>query len=448
MGDQGPSTSRRHLLAVGAASLGVGATAGYATASTIYTNEQPTCDPHERLFDPDDWPAPRYDPAGTARAPARNAPKGELEEIWHAEWSPTEQIGQPVISAGRVAVATRRGGRKSIVTLDLATGDVLWDERVSDRLEVGSLVAAGGDLFYRTGLEDIGRGVLVLSLRDGTHRWSEPQDWNPRMGPVVTEQGHVWITDRNARDKASSVVALSADTGADCSSWQIDGMALGAARVGERHVYQGTREGAVALDLESGEELWRTDEARSPSVVSGDKMYATGTFGWLSVHDIESGDAEWTVESEHYLDGEPHPDNPDRMVDGAGVAYARPDYRSLALADDVLLSRERVFSDHPDRIIAFDAEDGSELWQLAPEDEWPNPDDRFWYTGPVVAGESAIICENRRVGNSYLSEIDIQSGTVTDRTEMDAPALHAPAVGRGAIVVPRIDGIACYGDNS
>ncbi len=445
-----PNTSRRHLLALSAASLGFGATGGYLIGANPFADEQPVCDPRERIIDPDDWPAPRYEPAGTARAPARNAPTGELEEIWHAEIDAfVETIGQPVISTGRVAVAVAHPNRERILTLDLATGRRIWDERIPEvRPDVGDLTAIGGDVFYQVKTEEIGRGVMALSLRDGTRRWSAPDDLNPRSGPVVTEDGHVWFAERHGSDDESSVGALSADTGVECSTWRIDGSGGGSLVFDAEHIYHGTSTGAVALDRENGDERWRTKAPRFPQLVANGRLYATRSFGWLSAHDIDSGSTEWTVESEHYLDGEADPDDPHVMIDEDGTTYARPDYRDLALADDVLISRERVWSDHADRITAFDPEDGDIIWQLEPEDEWPAPDNRFWYTGPVVAGDSAFVCENRRAGDSSLQRIAVTSGEIIDTIELDESAMDGPAVGRGAVVVPTREGITCYADDS
>ena len=442
--------SRRELIALGSAGIGLGAVGGFLAGRNPWEDEEQPCDPRHRVFDPIDWPAPRYDSAGTAAAPRQSAPTGELEEIWQSEHTTfVDQIGQPVIVSGHVTVTYTHNSRGRIRTIDLTTGITQWDKEIGEgRPNPGDLLAHGSTLYYRGQTEEFGPAVTALSLATGEEQWSVAGEWNPQSGPVLTEDGHIWLTERDTNEDESSIISISADSGADCSVWTIKGNGGGLPRFADGFICYGTDAGAVALDRENGNEQWRTEEPRIPRIVTDDLIYATKTHGWLSAHDSSTGTTEWTVESEHYLDGEEDPDNPHVVIDEEGRSYARPDFRDLALANGTLLARERVWSDHADRITAFNAQTGAQRWQLAPEDEWPASDDRFWYTGPVVAGGSAFVCANRRDGDAELQRIDVESGTITDRTTLDESAMAAPSVGRGVVVVPQRNGIGCFGDTA
>ncbi len=448
MSDRRLSPSRRQLLALGAAGIGFGATGKYIVGADPLGGDESVCEPRERLFDPDDWSMPGYDPAGTGHAPARTAPTGSLHQQWHADFR-GDRISQPLISAGRVVVATSGShSGEQIRTYDLTAGEKQWTAIVSKNGimgEVGDLVASGGDLFHRTQTDTHGMAVMSLSLGDGEQHWVAPSDGGVYGRPIVTERGRVWISDRDGNTDESPITSLSADTGGACSSWRIDGSGAGTVLMREDLISVGTAKGLFGLDRETGEEQWRAETGGSPSVITRDRVFATRHPGYLRAYSADSGDIDWTVESEHYADGELHPENDYFKIVEGGSSIARPNYRDLAVAGELLLARERVYSRHADRITVFDTATGDEMWQRDPPAA--EADDRIWYTGPIVAGESAFVCENRREGDSSLLRIDVSSGETLDTVEMDAHAMAAPAVGRGAVVVPRRDGIACYADD-
>ena len=242
-----------------------------------------------------------------------------------------------------MAVAYTQHSRRQIQTVDLKSGTTQWNKQIGEgRPNPGDLLAHGSTLYYRGRTEEFGPAGMALSLASGQAQWLVAEEWNPQAGPVLTEDGHLWLTERDTNEDGACIISISADGGVECSVWPIEGNGGGLPRYNDSLAFYGTDAGAVALDRENGKEQWRTEDPRVPRLVTKDRIYATKTHGWLSAHDVSSGTTEWTVESEHYLDGEEDPDNPNVVLDEEGRSYARPDFRDLALANGTLLARERV----------------------------------------------------------------------------------------------------------
>ncbi|QSG06930.1 WD40/PQQ-like beta propeller repeat containing protein [Halapricum desulfuricans] len=357
-----------------------------------------------------------------------------------------------MIAGGRVAVVVSEMSSERILTVDLASGEEQWTELVTTDGhmgqvdDMGDLVASEGDLFYRTHTEDHGLAVAAMSLGTGKRLWVTPVDGGGYGRPAVTGRGNVWIHERDDETDESIVTALSADSGDECSSWRVDSPRPNEIYVHDESLYVSTAEGIVALDRDTGDEQWRTEESARLQAVTENRVFATNHPGFLIAYQTGSGDEEWTVESDHYMDGERIPDDPGFKRSESGNSVARPNYGELAIVGDLMLARERVHSSHSDRITAFEIETGDEVWQVVPE-ELSDDDTTVTYTGPVIAGQVAFACENRRDGESRLLRIDVSTGEILASVEMATIATGSPSVGRGAVVIPQEDGIICYADD-
>jgi|AntRauTorcE11898_2_1112593.scaffolds.fasta_scaffold00001_170 outer membrane protein assembly factor BamB len=451
--------SRRAALSAGAVGLttGVGWVAGYATGAGRPPWAEPDPDPSAvtRAVDSTAWPVAGRDPASTRRAPAAALPDSDLAVAW-TERKPQE-AGDPVVAHGLAYTADWfLDDRHRLRAVDLSTGEEAWSARfTADRVDASPPTVAGDLLYYHDGDR-----LRAHSAVDGSEAWTADPPAGLGTEPVPVAGRLIGSSHRGGGADASAVAAVGNGNGerswarsysahafapraADGAAfvplygWDRtgDGTADGASGDGDGTTDGGAdaeddageRDGVVALDAETGDERWRSDEVPEVSEVRaiGHGLVFVTTFERrLVALDVADGSRRWTVRSAPKS----------RYERETGTSP--PGFDPVAVGPDRLFARYDDPSDRPGRIAALDPETGEELWTHAPADESPRTDGHFWFTGPTVVGDRVLVTANERNEWSVLRELDAATGAV--RREVDLPDVApetAPLVAEGRVVL-------------
>ncbi|MDZ5809924.1 PQQ-binding-like beta-propeller repeat protein [Halorubrum sp. AD140] len=461
--------SRRAALSAGAVGLttGVGWVAGYATGvgRPPWTDPDPDPTAVTRAVDQTAWPVVGRDPASTRRAPTAALPDGDLAVAW-TERKPQE-ASDPVVAHGLAYTADWfLDDRHRLRAIDLSTGEEAWSARfTADRTGASPPAVAGDLLYYHDGDR-----LRAHSAVDGSEAWTAapPAGLGTRSVPVA---GRLIGSGRRVDEAdASAVVAVGNGNGE--RSWArsypahafapraADGAAFvplyGWDRSGDGTADEasgdgngttdgdgngttdgdgngttdgdaGERDGVVALDAETGDERWRSDEVPRVSEMRaiGHGLVLVTTFDRrLVALDVGDGSRRWTARSA-----------PESRY-GRETEISPPDFDPVAIGPDRLFARYDDPSDRPGRIAALDPETGEELWTHAPADESPRTDGHFWFTGPTVVGDRVLVTANERNEWSVLRELDAATGAV--RREVDLPDVApetAPLVAEERVIL-------------
>jgi outer membrane protein assembly factor BamB len=211
--------------------------------------------------------------------------------------------------------------------IDAASGEVRWEADPPSLGTIRDPVAFDGERVYAV---DDGGGLCCLSAADGAELWSQPQ--SRRVDTPVVAVGVVY----GAHEKA---VALDADTGRQLWSSQEDVRGI-SPFVESDEVICITRSGVIALDRRSGKVGWSADfcfDRMSPPVADERSVYIrTGNHGVCSIA-RGTGETNWWHTVAH--DSQDFPFKPPVVADGL------------------------VFCTLGDGLMhAIDAESGSPLW--------------------------------------------------------------------------------------
>jgi hypothetical protein len=194
-------------------------------------------------------------------------------------WENTDGVYASAVDEdeGRVYISTEWEG-PGVAALDADTGEEVW--RDDDRVFVESL--GGGRVLASSWSEDSDTGELAVLDASGTTTWTAPFD-NLGSGDdrVVALTG----SDLVSRDAVSGDVAWEVDTDLDTTD------TYASLVVTDEMVVVSAGDTAVALDPDSGEELWR-------ETLGFDYDVSVSAGGPGLVYTYESGD------SEAYEDGE------------------------------------------------------------------------------------------------------------------------------------------------
>lgn len=193
---------------------------------------------------------------------ALDAETGDL--VWqfeaeHSIWS------TPAYEDGVVYVGSLD---KKIYALDAQNGEVVWEQALGGSIS-GSVVV-GEDLVY---VGSFDKQLHALDKATGEIKWEVPEDKTTDWiwaSPVLTDETIVFS------DKKGNVFAVESESGRPIWDAQIDGDVVGSPVVSDGIVFIASagnlnggendviRRGVlVALDVETGEELWR-EETSAP----------------------------------------------------------------------------------------------------------------------------------------------------------------------------------------
>ncbi len=373
------------------------------------------------------WPQPM---GGTERhASTSESPTLPYAHAWLAPAGAHLHQSHPIIDGGIVYVTTAdlgAGDRGGVIALDLATGALVW-RHVTD-LPVRGSPALEGDTVV-IGLSD-GR-IQALDAATGATRWGvalgdgvEPSQ-SSLWGTPAIRDGVVYTGTQRR------FVALALDTGAEL--WRVDpfpdGMWLGSfsapAVTDDLVVATFNRtSGLVAFDRETGAEVWRvataaTRAVNTAPVVIGDRVVVGNVSGEVVALDLASGDEVWRT----------------RVVDG-GHDWAYAIAGSMAFAGGLI-----VVPTQWGALVALDADSGEVLWTHAARDgviraaHYRGVQPGF-QASPLIAGDVVWAADT----SGHLDALDLSTGEVVWSTELGAPALGGMASAGDFLIVPTYDG--------
>ncbi|HLR24189.1 MAG TPA: carboxypeptidase regulatory-like domain-containing protein [Candidatus Avipropionibacterium sp.] len=223
----------------------------------------------------------------------------KLIKVWSADTPGQIVFSSPVISDGKVVFTTNNG---NIIALDQNNGERLWSVRSvltnrSTPTIVNGVVYVGGG----------GDGQIhALDLETGNKLWSAHVDFPPIYETPVYHEGVLYVSSH--MDANAKVIALDAETGAEL--WRVDNGdgAFFGPTLGEERLYVGSYDSKElrALSSDDGSEIWKVSiegQGFSSSPVYNDGViYAvTNNFdtesGTLRAYDAATGDELWQVEN-------------------------------------------------------------------------------------------------------------------------------------------------------
>jgi outer membrane protein assembly factor BamB len=399
----------------------------------------PTASPAGSL----DVPMYRSDPARTG-AMGGPGPAGEPVQHWRIQGHGKVE-GAPAIVAGVLYVGIEDG---SLYALNAATGSARWRFTATDEIDVGQGIGVGGpavagDLVFAA--SDLG-SLFAVEVTSGQERWS--YGFGSAIGSPVVVNGTVYAVSNNgylevldggtgARywgrkvstanvlngpSVANGIVYLGADDGTLYALYatglkdrwqfatgfplvQIPAIADGVVYVGARS--DATHKGVlIAVDAESGEELWRfqtADEAYLTDPAIGAGVVCVGSYdGTVYCLDQATGTLKWSYATDQ---GEP--------------IVAAP-----AIAGEILYvaGQDRT-------IYALDVATGAELWRFG-------VDGGVSY-GPTVSG--GIVYVGTDAGSVYAIGEPIAGATTvstafappTSTSVVTSSAVGSPNAGIG-----------------
>ncbi len=330
--------------------------------------------------------------------------------------------GTPIVADGVVYLGDWTG---HVRALDAATGEEQWATNL-DAYYIGGSVAVDDDRVF-VGTFDA--RVVALDRASGEELWSTAFDEHPNaaiFGSPISVDGMVitgvasfeLMTGNPAPTFRGHVVALDAETGEEAwRYWTVGEEETDVAGVSvwatvavdteRRHVYVPTGNGygpkpstrsdaIVALDLDTGEELWVTQFTKGDVWTVANPVGTDADVGsppnLFEVGDVEAVGAPDKAGVYHALDrdsGELLWET--KMTEGGlqGGALA-----SAAVAEGVAYVASNRASQDAD-LIALDVEDGSEIWRVDVKGHVSGP--VSWANGVVyMANDTGAIVGLRR----------------------------------------------------
>jgi outer membrane protein assembly factor BamB len=284
-----------------------------------------------------------------------------------------------------VIIATRNG---RVSNHDPATGEERWTIPTQAIRDSGP--AIDGDRLYVAEISR--RGLLhAVDLETGSRLWSKVVGATS-SSPVAAE-GLVVIMS----DKAGGPIAFDRENGDQRWNTQIPGW-LGSLAFSEGRLLLATDRGVIALSAEDGHRLWFRElggPTRSPAIL-GVVAAVASEDGRLTLLDVETGEPRWSRE-------------------GLGSPVGLP-----------TIHRARVYLVCGERLIAFDARDGREIWssQAAPG------------TSPTVADETIYLL----MTPDRIAALDASEGALLWSRPLERSLGALPTVAHGALILPmRVD---------
>ncbi|MGW0134287.1 outer membrane protein assembly factor BamB family protein [Streptomyces sp. NPDC003299] len=314
--------------------------------------------------------------------PTRNGvyPEGTAPQDfrpWRFRAGRNRSLQSPTVCDGTVYVCSKDGVCYSLAAL---TGTVLWSTATGERMAFDPPVVSDGVVCVT---DDMGR-VYALGAEDGQERWRHGRDG---LVHLVADKGVVYGVD---------------------SAWLYN---RGANPVT-----------LFALNLASGELLWRTDvfdRAMTHPALADGRIFHTSEFGDLTAYDAATGDRLWRVTCDsRWVNMANSPCVGDGVVYAAVqstlFAHAAEDgevlwsraYEGLIRSSVSVLGDTVYFSTQPhsrrDRPASYavDAATGEIRWQLA---------NRDGASAIALSGSSGWVVSGR--GINYLYAVDLATGT-------------------------------------
>ena len=313
-----------------------------------------------------------------------NSP-AELDEVWSVATEGAVFSSPAVATADgdRLAVAGSRDG--SVYAIDVATGDVVWEQATGDEVRSSPTVADGT---VYVGSDD---GYLyALALADGSVRWRESVGFQIVSSPVVADETVVVGADQ--------LYAFDAASGEALWEYAADDVIASSPAISDGTVFVGSDDGSVyAVALVDGSEVWvhpTSGPVQSSPAVTGGTVYTGSTDGSLYALDAGTGEDRWVSDLGAAIKSSP-------TVEGK-LVYVGTD---------------------GGRLVAVNATSGAEIWAMTAPD-------RLDSSPVVVGGKVAIGCNDGRVYVASATSGELEAVFATDGPVLSSPA----AVGRSVVV--------------
>lgn len=259
---------------------------------------------------------------------ARWNPDGRRTGDWTVGWETdvdAETTGRPAVAGGSVYVATDDG----LFAVDAADGGRRWHDSLADRIAVVPPVVDGGTVYVAT-YDDLGRAdehVHALDAETGATEWAVEASPGTKS-PLTVAGDTVFVAEHGGR-----VVARDAATGE--RQWVTSvGTTASACAVTDGTAVVASGDELLALATADGSVRWRSpvddDVTAGPVFATGSAFVGTAD-GTVQAFDAGTGDRQWstTVFDERIHDATRHlSGHPDR--------FALADVRSLASDGDRL----------------------------------------------------------------------------------------------------------------
>jgi eukaryotic-like serine/threonine-protein kinase len=341
-----------------------------------------------------DWPMAGHDPAhsGTVDGPA---------PPYEVSWS--QEVGErgPITGAAVTERAVVLLTRESVVALDPATGEVLWEEGRTPG-PAGVPAIAGNLVLFASSDGALGQ-IVARDVRDGALEWQTVLGSAAPAGPTVTGDTVVVGTLEGevvALDLKSGLVRWRFETaGALSGAPAVDGELASAASYRSstgKATFYGIDLGTGEVDP-SGWQFSPVEVVGQPSAVaSEDGVVYVGTTD-QNIRALREGVEIWTSRSRDLFGA--------RQIPAAGEA--------LIIAD-----RSHMYR--------LDLETGEEAWTYQLADLSPTSTGGFntlLASAPAISGTAAIIGS----GDGTLSAIDIDSGLRVWHSDLGDGAVGAVA---------------------
>jgi outer membrane protein assembly factor BamB len=217
-------------------------------------------------------------------------------------------IGSTTPSASPAEASGGEAFDSHVNAVDLRTGEPVWASPVQLEDIVQTPVAADKNAAY---VGDVGGRVTAVELASGDVRWTMELG-TPISGAVTLDAGRALVTTLGGREDPSEIVALDAESGDEL--WRA--RAEGASNLVTAPVVADGRMltldafgGVLAFDAEDGRFLWRTEVVSplaprgqpfllqgvgAPAPVSADgQVFAVDVTGRVYAFDAETGAALW-----------------------------------------------------------------------------------------------------------------------------------------------------------
>jgi outer membrane protein assembly factor BamB len=221
------------------------------------------------------------------------------EPLWCAEGEWAERRPYPTVAEGRVFV----GDSEAIAALDETRGDVLWTTKLGD------------ERFYRVEYVDAERVVIqrhrpdrvvTLDLASGEVLWSRDQAEKERVSAVWA--GIVLERYSDESDGQDAFVALALGSGEELWRFRLPAYYGNLLKPAGETLIIETHEEIVGVDATTGEERWRRPR-KCQGAVLADGRFLTQVGERICALDVTVGEPQWCVENakgfkKHVFDGD------------------------------------------------------------------------------------------------------------------------------------------------
>jgi outer membrane protein assembly factor BamB len=280
--------TRRAFLAKTGAAVGVSTLAGCSGVfETEPSDEVSRCDiDRARERGTSGWPTPRGDHRNTGAIPTADLPDPPLTVAWSASLGGFAATVQPV-STDETVVTTNADD--VAVAFDAVTGDERW-RRTMENLRAWATLVGGRALLAS------GDGLHALDLATGEAVWTAPHpDGSVSFGGSPGSDGDVVVVGTDI-----GAVALDDESGDQLWTHRTGLASDPPPAVVDGTVYVPSADTYLyALDAATGERQWRFKTGariRSAPVVVGNRAFVGSNDGTLYALDAATGDEHWRRE--------------------------------------------------------------------------------------------------------------------------------------------------------